>query len=157
MNRRTVVPVRSTVTEDQFQTCVIEGLARAQAAFGNQKSLAFVMDLSTKQVGNVMAGAATDAKRLWDVHACEGSALSDVADLYGLRLVPKDAVCTSDEKPLSVTTCALLKKAIDAELDGIETHQELLGMESELRDMRALIDRRLARIADLRAPRGVAA
>jgi len=151
--RSNVVPSKSAVTEVEFQSAVTLGLARAQSSLGSQKALAFVMDLSTKQVGNVMAGAGTDAKRLWDVHAVEGSALSDIADLYGVRIVPKDAVCSTDDKPLSVSTCALLKKAIDAELDGVVTHQELLGMEAELREMRAMIDTRLETVATLRAPR----
>lgn len=151
--RSTVLPVAPKVSEQDFTNSVTMGLSRAQAAFGTSKALAYVMDLSTKQLSNVMAGASTDAKRLWDVHAVEGSALSDVAALYGLRIVPRDAVCSSDEAPLSVATCALLKKAIDAELDGIETHQELLDMEHELRSMQALIDRRLAKIAELRTPR----
>lgn len=148
----TVLPSRPTVTEDEFQTCVTLGLARAQAAFGSQKALAFSMDLTAKQLSNVMGGASTHPKRLWDVHKIEGSALSDVAALYGLRVVHRDAVCTTDER-LSVVTCALLKKAIDAELDGIETHQELLGMENELREMQRMIDLRLEKIAALRTPR----
>lgn len=155
-NRSNVVPVKSDVSEQDFQNSVVTGLGRAQAAFGSQKALAFVMDLSTKQVSNIFAGAGTDAKRLWDVHAVEGSALSDVADLYGYRIVSKDAVCSTDQH-LSVATCALLKKAIDAELDGVVTHQELLAMEHELRDIQSHVDSALAKIAELRSPRGVAA
>jgi hypothetical protein len=152
-NCSNVVPPKTVVSEADFQTAVTLGLARAQSKLGSQKALAYVMDLSTKQVGNVMASGETAAKRLWDVHAAEGSALSDIADLYGVRIVPKDAVCNTDDKPLSVSTCALLKKAIDAELDGVVTHQELLGMETELREMRAMIDARLETVAALRAPR----
>lgn len=147
-----VVPVRPSVTEQDFQSAVTMGLARAQAALGSQKALAYVMDLSTKQTGNVMAGATTDPKRLWDVHAVVPSALDDVADLYGVKIVSKEAICSTDSN-LSAATCALLKKAIDAEMDGITTHTELLGMEVELREMQSLIAVRLEQIKTLRAPR----
>lgn len=150
-----VVPRKAPVTEAQFLNAMVTGLARAQASLGSQKALAYVMDLSTKQVGNIMAGGSTDPKRLWDVREAEPSALDDIADLYGCRVVPKEAVCSTDAK-LSVATCALLAKAIDAELDGIEDHRELLGMEHELRQLRTLIDARLVRITALRAPREVA-
>lgn len=147
-----VVPPVREVTEIEFQNAVVSGLARAQAELGSQKRLAVVMELSTKQVGNIMAGASTDPKRLWDVRAACPSALDDIADLYGARIVPKDAICSTDER-LSVAGCALLRKAIDAELDGIVTHQELLGMEEELRAMRALIDAKLEQVSNLRKPR----
>ena len=155
-HRSTVVPVKSVVTEAQFHNAMIRGLSRAADTLGSQKALAFVMDVSSKQLGNVMAGASTDPKRLWDAREIEPTVLDDIADLYGVRVVPKDAVCSNDSK-LSVATCALLKKAIDAELDGTEDHRELLDMEGELRAMRTLIDARLERIAELRRPRGVAA
>lgn len=154
-HRSNVVPAKPIVTEADFHNAMVTGLSRAQAALGSQKALAFVMDLSPKQVGNIMAGGSTDPKRLWDVREVEPSALDDIADLYGVRIVPKGAVCSTDTK-LSVATCALLKKAIDAELDGIEDHQELLDMEAELRTARILIDARLERIAELRKPREVA-
>ncbi|MCW2763370.1 MAG: hypothetical protein JWR85_3571 [Marmoricola sp.] len=147
-----VVPSKTVVTEQDFLNAMVTGLARAQASLGSQKMLAAVMDLSAKQVGNIMAGGSTDPKRLWDVRAKVPTALDDIADLYGVRIVPRDSICSSDSK-LSVATCALLKKAIDAELDGTEDHRELLDMERELREMRALIDVRLEKIGALRAPR----
>lgn len=150
-----VVPAKSDVAETDFLNAMVTGLARAQSRVGSQKALAYVMDLSPKQVGNIMAGGSTDPKRLWDVRAVEPTVLDDIADLYGVRIVPKGAVCSTDTK-LSVATCALLKKAIDAELDGIEDHQELLDMEAELRTARTLIDARLERIAEIRKPREVA-
>lgn len=147
-----VLPPVSSVSELEFHNAMVAGLARAQVSLGSPKALAYVMDLSKKQVGNIMAGASTDPKRLWDVMAAADGSLDEIAELYGKRIVPKDAVCTTDAK-LSVATCALLKKAIDAELDGIEDHRELLDMEHELRAMRAMIDARLEKITALRAPR----
>lgn len=150
--RSNVVPAVPTVSERDFHNAMVAGLSRAQQALGSQKMLAAVMDLSPKQVGNIMAGGSTDPKRLWDVRGSVPSSMDEIAALYGVRVVPDDAICTSD-KPLAQATCALLHKAIDAEMDGITTHAELLGMEGELREMRALIDVRLAKIAALRRPR----
>lgn len=153
---RTVVPVRPSVTEEQFHSSMIAGLNRAEMALGTRKALAYVMDLDPKSVKNIFAGGSTDAKRLWDAQAVEPSVLDDIADLYGMKIVAKDAVCSTDRN-LSVVTCALLKKAIDAEMDGEVDHTELLGMEAELREMKALISVRLEQIKALRAPRVVAA
>jgi hypothetical protein len=156
-DRVNVVPFAPVVTEADWVTCVISGMARAQRRLGGQKALAYTMDLSAKQVGNILAGTSLPAaKRLFDAHAVEGTLLDDVADLYGMRIVPKDSVCSHDASPLSVVTCGLLKKAIDAELDGTETHAELLDMENELRAVQRAVDQRLARIADLRKPRAAA-
>jgi hypothetical protein len=134
-------------------------MGRAMRRLGGQKGLAYTMDRTPKQIGNIMAGtsgAFESAKPLFDAHSVEGTILDDVADLYGLRIVPKDSVCSHDASPLSVVTCGLLKKAIDAELDGTETHAELLDMENELRAVQRAVDQRLARIADLRKPRAAA-
>lgn len=147
-----VVPVESSVSEQSFHNAMVAGLARAAQCLGSQRALAFVMDLSTKQVGNIMRGGSTDPKRLWDVRAVVPSALDEIADLYRCRIVHKDTSCACDAK-LSVATCALLAKAIDAELDGSEDHLELLGMEDELRALRMLIDRRLDKISGLRGSR----
>lgn len=157
-HRNNVVPAKGLITEVEFLNAMVEGLARAQTKVGSQKALAFVMDLSPKQVGNIMAGGSTDPKRLWDAHAAipDAHVMSEIADLYGMRVVPKDSICTSDAK-LSQATCALLKKAIDAELDGVVDHRELLDMEHELLNLRSMIDSALGEIAVIRKPSAVAA
>lgn len=82
----------------------------------------------------------------------DATALDGWLDRYGLRLVPKDASCTTDGLAAPVI-CALLKKVIDAELDGVKTHQELLDMENELVDAEREIAAMRSRISDLRKPR----
>lgn len=154
MDKGSVLPAVHDVTEAEFQAAMMLGLSRAERALGGQRALAAVMDLSTKQVGNIINGrSSTDPKRLFDVHQASPGALDDLADLYGFRVVPKDAVCTTDKGKSSITVVGLLTKLMEAEADGTIDHTELLGMEDELRAVRAIVDRKLAAIADLRRPR----
>ena len=148
-----VVPPVAHVGEADFRNAMVTGLARAQVALGTQRMLAGVMDLSAKQVGNIMAGGSTDPKRLWDVEAAVPGTLDDIAALYGRRIVGiDDPSCTAGAGKLSVATCALLAKAIDAEIDGINDHRELLAMENELRDVVRIAGAKLQQIAVLRLP-----
>lgn len=143
------------ISEEEFHSLMVLGLVRVERALGGRRQLAAAMDLSTKQVGNIMRAGSTDPKRLFDIWR-EGS-LDDIGDRYGFRVVPKDAICTTDNGKCSLTVVSLLSKLMDAEADGVIDHNELLAMESELRAVRSVVDRKLQRIADLRRPRGVAA
>lgn len=152
----TVVLPNMDISEAEFHAGMVLGLSRAEKALGGRRQLAAAMDLSTKQVGNIMdRGASTDPKRLFDLW--ELGSLDDIADLCKFRVVPKGAVCSSDVGRSSLTVLGLLSKLMEAEADGKIDHSEKLGMESDLRAVRSFIDRMLQDIADLRRPRGVAA
>ena len=145
-----VVPAVYDVSEAEFHARVVLGLERAARKLGGDRPVAAAMDLSTKQVGNIKRGASTDPKRLFDLNQKCPGVLDDIADAYGVRIVPKDAICTSDVRTSSALV-TLLAKVIDAEADGSIDHVELLGMEWELRTVRAILDRKLSRIGGLKA------
>ncbi|GAM01902.1 hypothetical protein [Sphingomonas parapaucimobilis] len=143
------------ISEEEFHPLMVLGLLRVERALGGRRQLAAAMDLSTKQVGNIMRSGSTDPKRLFDTW--QHGSLDDIADRYGFRVVPKGAVCSSDVGRSSLTVLGLLQKLMEAEADGKIDHSEKLGMEPDLRAVRSFIDRMLEDIADLRRPRGVAA
>lgn len=151
-----VVPETTGVSEDDFRNAMIAGLARAQKAVG-AKSLAFIMDLSTKALGNLFGGTAksTDPKRLWDARKACPTALDDIAELYGCEIVAKDRAgngCLG-----TVPLAALLAKVAEAESPtspgGVgKTHSELLDMEELIRTVHALTGQWIEEINCHRAP-----
>jgi len=154
MKDGSVVPETMPVSEVEFHGHMVAGLARAQQRVG-PKGLAFVMDLSPKQLGNVMAGASTSPKRLWDALAACPTALDDVAAAYGRRLVPKDAVCDSDRgtQPIAALLAQVaLAESHDSPGGASKTHAELLDMEADIRAVRLLLDGWIAEIDRIRAP-----
>lgn len=151
----TVVPIVSDITDAEFHALMVLGLNRAEQHLGTRRALAMVLDLSTKQTGNLFKGASTDPKRLFDVLLACPTALDDIADRYGFRIVPKDAVCSTDARPSSALV-DLLAKVIAA--DGTpRDHRALLGMEPEIRAVSTILTGWLDDIAQLRRPTAVAA
>ena len=120
-----------------------------------RKGLAFIMDVTTKQLGNIFGGAAPHPKRLWDARCACPTALDDVADLYGCRIMPKDAVTTAELG--TVPIAALLAKVAEAESPEspggtAKTHRELLDMEEHIRAVHALTAAWIEQINDIRRP-----
>lgn len=159
MSRGSVVPETFGVNDDDFREAMIAGLARAQKAKG-AKALAYCMDLTTKALGNLFGGVAktTDPKRLWDARAACPTALDDIADLYGCAIVSKEAAALMDLGTLPIAD--LLHRVATAESPdspgGVaKTHQELLAMEAQIREVHALTGCWLERIKDYRRPQAV--
>lgn len=157
--RSNVVPSVSDVTEDQFHGAMIAGLGRAEVSVGSRKALAYTMDVSPKQLGNIFAGAAPHPKRLWDALAVEPTALDDIARLYGKRMVDQEAVCDTDDASLLIAR--LLVKLQEAEHPDSPggrnvTHSELLGMEGLIRQLHGATGNWLNQIEGIRRPRSVA-
>lgn len=155
----TVVPETTGVGEAHFRDAMIAGLARAQKRVG-AKALAFIMDMTPKALGNLFGGSAksTDPKRLWDALAACPTALDDIADLYGRAVVSKEAALALDLGTLPIAE--LLHRVAEAESPEspggtAKTHQELLGMEAQIRAVHALTGSWLERIRTVRAPRVV--
>lgn len=156
MQPGSVVPETTSVSEDDFRNAMVSGLARAQKRVG-AKALAYIMDLSTKGLGNIFGGTAksTDPKRLWDARSACPTALDDIADLYGCSIVSKADAAAADLGTLPIAS--LLAKVAEAESPdspgGVaKTHQELFDMEAHIRAVHALTGDWIERINRLRAP-----
>lgn len=151
-----VVPETTCVNDADFRDAMIAGLARAQLRVG-AKSLAFIMDMTTKALGNLFGGVAksTDPKRLWDALGACPTALDNIADLYGVKLVSKDASEADDFGTLPIAS--LLARVAEAESPDspggtAKTHQELLDMEAQIRAVHALTGAWIEKINALRTP-----
>lgn len=155
----TVVPEIADVTEAEFRGAMVSGLARAEKLV-TRKALAEAMDLSTKQVGNILEkGASTDPKRLWDARVVCETALDDIADLYGVRIVPKDAVCDVDDLALLLSrVLVMINEAEHPAGPGgrAVVPQEYLTGEPLMRELHAASGRWLEKCAAIRRPRSVA-
>jgi hypothetical protein len=150
----TVVPEMKDVTEHDFRAAMLAGLARCEKK-SSDKALAFVMDITTKQLTNIQdKGATPSAKRLWDAHGAYGTGLEDIAALYGLRLVSKEAVCDVDDASVLIARLLLwLHECQHPESPGGRSvvHTELLPAEFMIRQLHQATGDWLAEIASLRA------
>lgn len=159
MTGGSVVPETIAVEEEDFRARMINGLARAQTRVG-AKALAYVMDLTTKQLRNLFAGGTTHPKRLWDVLAVEPTVLDDIAAAYGKRLVSNEEATAGMMG--TVPVAALLAKLARAECPTspggtAKVYSELLDMEADVRAVHALTGDLIAQINDIRGvPRVVA-
>jgi len=139
--RGSFVPEMSRVTEDQFHGALAAGLGRAEQRVGS-KALAYLMDVTTKQLGNIFAGSGTNPKRLWDARQADPTVLDDVASLYGCKIVSKaEDDAANDVGTLPIATLLARVAAAEApESPGgtKKTHTELLDMEAEIRAVHAL-------------------
>lgn len=154
-----VVPETTTIGEEDFRAKMVNGLARAQTRVG-AKALAYVMDLTTKQLRNLFAGGTTHPKRLWDALAVDPTVLDDIAEAYGKRLVSKEEAAGAVMG--TVPVAALLAKLARAECPTspggtAKVYSELLDMEADVRAVHALTGDLIAQINDIRGvPRVVA-
>jgi hypothetical protein len=152
VQRGNVVPETTDVSEAQFMAAMVAGLARAEKNVGT-KALAFTMDVTVKQLGNILAGAATHPKRLWDALAADDTAMADIADLYGKRLVAKEAVCDVDDASVLITRLLLwLHEAQHPNSPGGRNivHTELLPAEFMIRQLHQATGNWLGQISNHR-------
>jgi hypothetical protein len=149
-----VVPETSSVTEDQFHGAMVAGLGRAERSAG-AKALAYVMDVTTKQLGNIFKGSTPNAKRLWDARKANPTVLDDIADLYGCKIVSKaldDAANDIGTLPIATLLARVAAAEAPDSPGGVKkTHTELLDMEAEIRAVHALTADWIERINATRA------
>ncbi len=159
MNARSnVVPEMSGVTEDQFHGAMVAGLGRAETKVGS-KALAFVMDVTTKQLRNIFGGSAPHPKRLWDARKVCPSALDDIADLYDCKIVSKASACDVDDLKVLIATVnlKLTEYAHPESAAGEKTaHSEFLDGEDLMRELNEATARWLETCRSIRRPRSVA-
>lgn len=155
MTRRSnVVPETPNVTEPEFHAAMLSGLARCEK-LSDEKALAFVMDITTKQLGNIRTkGSMPAPKRLWDAHAAHGTGLEEVAALYGYRIVAKEAVCDVDDASVLITRVLLwLHESQHPDSPGgrAVVHTELIPAELMIRQLHQATGDWLGSIAEHRS------
>lgn len=152
MTTRSVFPVSSSVTEERFVTLVNSGIMRAEKALGTRKAVAYTMDYSAKQIGNIINGASASHKSMWDLHAVYPGALDDVADEYGFEIVRKQRASgkvIDDAEELLTRALLMLQRA---RAEGGLNHARLLNAEPLLRDLHRWTGDKLAECSHHRQP-----
>lgn len=148
MSQAPVVPETRTLDEQSFHDRLVAGWSRAIASL-TKPVFAHRIGMTTRGLEKVLAGSTPHACTIFNSRAAEPTALDEVLAGYGLRLVPADSACSSDEH----AGLALLRaahKCVEAEADGVKDHQELLAMEPELRASASIVANMLARIDALK-------
>jgi hypothetical protein len=148
VNSGTVVPEIVTLDEQSFHDRLVAGLARGIARMGKPQ-FALRIGMSTRGLDKVLGGSTPHACTIFNARAVDASVLDEVLAGYGIRLVPADAACTADDHA-GVVLLRAATKCIEAEADGSKDHQELLGMEADLRASAAVHAALLARIDEIR-------
>jgi hypothetical protein len=152
MNSGTVVRQIVTLDEQSFHDRLVAGWARGIARLGKAK-WAHKVGMSPRGVDKVLAGSTPHAHTILNSRAADTTALDELFAGYGVRLVPAEASCSSDEGAgLCLLRAAM--KCCEAEADGVKNHAELFAMEPELRESAAKIAAMLARIDALRGGTG---
>lgn len=153
-DRNSVVREIRPLDEDEFHAAfmvMLSGLNRAHSPAKVAQALGYT---TKRQLANLANGSLPNLRAFYNLLTLDTKAHDAVDADYGLRKVPRDALCTSDAAAAPALVAAL-HKVIEAEADGEKTHTELLGMENELREAGKAIEHLLARIADIRKPKAV--
>ena len=108
----TVVPKMRKLSEDEFHDVAVKVVSDAVADHGRE-TVARTMDISTRQLGNIMGGSTPAAFRLYNLRTLNPDALDAIDRRFGQRSVPRDAVCSTD--PVSAKLAQLLARTIDIE------------------------------------------
>jgi hypothetical protein len=136
------------VGDDEFHAALRMGLDRLAVRLGSKSRAAAALQMSPQNYAEVEKGTVPHVKRLFEALAHDETLLDDVATLYRRKIIPVD----QDAQRAAPALVAALHKLIEAEQDGKITHDELLGMEFELRDAEKRICGLLQKIAEHRKP-----
>ena len=140
------------VGDDEFHAALRMGLDRLAIKLGSKSRAAAALQMSPQAYAGVESGSVPCVKRLFGALEHDETVLDDVAALYRRKIISREHGLERAAPAL----VAALHKVIEAEADGRITHDELLGMEAELRDAEKRLAGMLERIAEIRRPRGVA-
>lgn len=155
MTSNTVVPQARAFGEDEFHDLAVACISEQIATHGRE-AVAGVMGITTRQLGNIMAGSSPAPHRVFNLRRLDPLALDKIDRKQGLRSVPRDATCSSD--PVSAKLALLLSYAIEAERPESDggppvTLAELLNMpEAELRSAASKLAGWVERIDAYRNP-----
>jgi hypothetical protein len=134
---RTFVPKASRLTKPELHAKVMRGWSRAIDRLG-KGAFADALEISGAGLDKQLAGSLPGFDLIDRAFDCEPSVLDDWADTKGLRLVPKDAVCDTDD--VSILVSRLLNKLIEAQHPDSPGGRrivppEVFGMEELLREV----------------------
>lgn len=112
MADNSVVPQREPLTEEEFHDAMMVALTRLYQKHGKPR-VAEWLGVSVRQLANIAGGSLPAPHRLHNLVLRDPDALDPIDREYGVRRVPRDAVCSSD--PVSTKLALLLSRTIDIE------------------------------------------
>lgn len=107
-----VVRQNQPLTEEDFHNAMMESLSRLYRKHGKPR-VAEWLGVSVRQLANIAGGSLPAPHRLFNLVLHDDDALDPIDREYGLRRVPRNAVCSSD--PVSTRLAMLLTSTIDME------------------------------------------
>lgn len=112
MADNSVVPPFQPLTEDDFHNAMMTALTRMYQKHGKAQ-VAEWLGVSVRQLANIAGGSLPAPHRLFNLVTRDPDALDAIDREYGLRRVPRDAICSSD--PVSTKLAQLLTRTIEIE------------------------------------------
>lgn len=134
MTDHSVVQQKQPLTEEEFHNAMMVALTRLYQKHGKPK-VADWLGVSVRQLANIASGSLPAPHRLHNLMLHDPDALDAIDREYGLRRVPRNAVCSSD--PVSTKLAMLLTRTIDIEHPDSEggvdaTLNELLNLPDDI-------------------------
>lgn len=112
MPDNTVVREREPLTEEQYHDAMMVALTRLYQKHG-KPAVAEWLGVSVRHLANIAGGSLPAPHRLHNLILRDADALDPIDREYGVRRVPRDAVCSTD--PVSTKLATLLTRTIDME------------------------------------------
>ena len=143
--------------KQQLHELVMAGWSRCIARFG-QGAFADALGITGAALRKQLAGSMPDPELLMNSVTICPHALADVFDKLGLRLVSKEAICSTDD--VEVLISRLLNKLLEAKHPDSPggkavVYSELMPIETLLREVHGALGSYIATVDEVRRPRAM--
>jgi hypothetical protein len=158
-SRLPVVRKCSKISKPQLHDLLMIGWQRAIAKFG-KGAFAEALDISTVALDKQLAKSMPAFETIVDAYSFDEDVLRDVLDELGVRIVPKEAACDTDDlNVLLARALVKINEALHPDSPGgrAVVHTEYLDGEEVMRQIHSASGAWLQACADIRRPREVAA
>lgn len=156
--RQTIVRNCSMIGKAGLHDLLMIGWQRAIAKFG-KGPFAEALEISTVAVDKQLSGSMPDFSLIVNAYGFDSEVLDDVLDEMGLRIVPKEAACDTDDLNLLLARALVkLNEATHPDGPGGRTivHTEYLDGELVMRSLHKAAGAWIERCAVIRGDRAVA-
>lgn len=156
--RTTIVRKCGRIGKGRLHDLLMIGWSRCIARYGKQP-FAEALEITTAAVDKHLSGSMPGFESIVDAYGFDAEVLDEVADALGVRIVPKEAVCDTDNLNLLIARALLkINEATHPAGPGgrVITHTEYLDGEEVMRALHKATGDWVQRCGDIRKPRAVA-
>lgn len=154
-SRQSIVRKCSKISKSRLHDLLMIGWSRSIAKFG-KGPFAEELDISTVAVDKQLSGSMPGFESIVDVYSFDDEVLTEVLAELGVRIVPKDATCDTDDLRLLLARVMLMvQQAEHPRGPGGRAivPQEYLDGEEVMRALHTMSGNWLQKCADIRAPK----